>query len=327
MTMRITMTQAAMGESGSVLAAGSTYTVSVGFGREMVLTRKWATDTDNVIPERQRLEYQEEKSAAAQALVSGDGSPVYPSSEYHCHCYAPLATDSDRTFRDISGALADGAFQTNLAAAAAWATAGFLTQANPASAGQLTMVEFPALSWDWAAGDSLFVHWAGRLTPEGSDMVFLGDTTGASFGNGIRLLSSSTGKLKANAYQQTGSLSRFSGTGTSTVFEASVTHSMAVCFSPAGIAFWSDGARDATYASGFIMPSSGGLVSTVNTATLKLGGDGGTASSIQNGPAMQTRALAILKGRRDAPPAIADLDALAAALHRNPAGLVSAAAW
>jgi hypothetical protein len=40
----------------------------------MVLTRKWATDTDNVIPERQRLEYQEEKSAAAQALVSEAGN-------------------------------------------------------------------------------------------------------------------------------------------------------------------------------------------------------------------------------------------------------------
>lgn len=268
----------------------------------------------------------EPKVQAISGVVSGDGSPIYPSDEYHAHFFAPLAIDSDTRARDISGSLGDGAFQVNLAASAAWATAGFLTQANPTSAGQLTMVEFPALSWDWAAGDSLFVFWVGRMTPEGSDTVFLGDTTGATFGNGIRLLSSSTGKLKANAYQQTGSLSRFSGTGTGTVFETGVTHSMAVCFSPAGIAFWSDGARDATYSSGFIVPS-GGLVSTVNTATLKLGGDGGTASSIQNGPAMQTRALVILKGRRSAPPTVADLDALVAALHANPGALVSSAAW
>ena len=264
--------------------------------------------------------------SAVSSLVSGDGSTILPSPEYLAHFYAPLAIDSDTKARDISGALGDGTFQANLAASAAWATAGFLTQANPATISHLTMVEFPAISWDWAAGDALFIFWAGRMTPEGSDTVFLGDTTGASAGNGIRLLASSTGKLKANAYQQSGTLSRFGGTGTSTIAEASVTHSLAVCFHPDGLAYWSDGARDATYASGYLMPS-GGVVSTINTATLKLGGDGGTSGSIQNGPAMQTRALVVLKGRRSAPPAIADLDALVAALHRNPAALVSAASW
>lgn len=265
-------------------------------------------------------------ATATRDSVSEDGSSILPSTEYVTHFYAPLAIDGDTKARDISGALGDGTFQTNLAASAAWATAGFLTQANPTGVGQLTMVEFPAISWDWSAGDCLFIFWAGRLTPEGSDTVFIGDTTGASAGNGVRVLSSSAGKLKANAYQQSGALSRFGGTGTSTVFEASVTHTIAVCWHPSGLAYWSDGARDATYSSGFLMPT-GGAVSTVNTATLKLGGDGGTSGSIQNGPAMQTRALVVLKGLRSAPPVIADLDALVAALHRNPAALVSAASW
>lgn len=74
MTMRITMIQSVMGEAGSLLVAGGTYTVSDGFGRELVLTRKVATDTDNVIPEPQRLG--EAQIAAVQALVSDAGNLV-----------------------------------------------------------------------------------------------------------------------------------------------------------------------------------------------------------------------------------------------------------
>ncbi len=48
MTMRITMVQTRMGESGSLLTAGTTYTVSDGFGAAMV-GAKYATDTDSVL--------------------------------------------------------------------------------------------------------------------------------------------------------------------------------------------------------------------------------------------------------------------------------------
>ncbi|MDH4391257.1 MAG: hypothetical protein QE285_07515 [Aquabacterium sp.] len=73
MTMRITMIQARLGESGSVLAAGSTYTVSDLFGRTMVYN-KFATDTDNAMLEPQR--FTEPGIAATQALVSGAGSSL-----------------------------------------------------------------------------------------------------------------------------------------------------------------------------------------------------------------------------------------------------------
>lgn len=264
------------------------------------------------------------QSDGAGSYSALGGSTV--SSEYHTHFFAPLATGTDRKAWDISGALSDGVFQTDLSAATAWATAGFLTQPNPSVANALTLVAFPAISWDWSAGDSLFVFWAGRMTPEAAETPWLGDTTGFAFGNGIRLMCSTDGKLKANAYQNSGSVSVWGPTSTAVVFESAVTHSLAVCFSPAGIAFWSDGARNAGHAAGFLMPS-GGPCSTVNANTLKLGGDGGTTSTIQNGPAMQTRALAVLKGRRANPPAIADLDALVAAMHRNSQALVSSEAW
>ncbi len=69
MTMRITMTQTRMGESGSLLTSGSTYTVSDAFGAAMV-GAGYATDTDAALtpPESQPLRL----SADGTAVVSGD---------------------------------------------------------------------------------------------------------------------------------------------------------------------------------------------------------------------------------------------------------------
>lgn len=262
----------------------------------------------------------------ATSAVTFVDTTVGASLEYHAHFYAPLAIDSDVKARDISGALSDGAFQANLSAATAWATAGFLTQPNPTVNGNLSLVAFPALSWNWAAGDSLFVFWVGRGTPEGSDTSWLGDTSGYASGNGVRLVCTSGGNVKVNCYQNSGSVSVFGATSSAAVIEASVTHSFAVCISPDGMCYWSDGARNAGHSSGFLMPS-GGPCDTSNAVTLKLGGDGATVGGIQNGIALQTKALVILKGRRDDPPAVADLDVLVAALHRNPQALVSSSAW
>ena len=262
------------------------------------------------------------------------GSTV--SSEYHTHFFAPLATGTDRKAWDISGALSDGVFQTDLSAATAWATAGFLTQPNPTVAGQQSMVAFPAISWDWAAGDSLFLFWVGRsgAAAEAAEAPWAGDTSGTAGGNGIKLTCTGTdttaGKFKVNVYQNSPAVSVFGPTSTNVVFENGVTHSLAVCIRPhvggsgGGMAYWTDGARNAGHAAGFLMPS-GGPVSTVNAATFKLGGDG--TGSPQNGIALQTRALVVLKGRRGNPPSIADMDALVAALHCNSQALVSADAW
>lgn len=73
MTMRITMTQTRMGESGSLLTSGSTYTVSDAFGAAMV-GAGYATDTDAALtpPESQPLRL----SADGTAVVSGDGALV-----------------------------------------------------------------------------------------------------------------------------------------------------------------------------------------------------------------------------------------------------------
>lgn len=75
MTMRITMTQTRMGESGSLLTAGSTYTVSKEFGAEMVGARGYATDTDGVLSSPKATGLQDMKyDPLTQSAVSGAGS-------------------------------------------------------------------------------------------------------------------------------------------------------------------------------------------------------------------------------------------------------------
>lgn len=71
MTMRITMNQARMGESGSVLAAGTTYTVSDAFGAAMV-GAGYATDTDRALTPAVST-YTPATAAVVQALVSKGG--------------------------------------------------------------------------------------------------------------------------------------------------------------------------------------------------------------------------------------------------------------
>lgn len=251
------------------------------------------------------------------------------SSGYHFHGVAKKQCNSDLKFLDLSGALNDGVFQTHLDAATAWATAGFLSQPNPSVSGNLSLITIPPLQFDYLSGDNLFFFWRGRATPEASDQPLLGDTSGTSVGNGIKVVVTASGKLKVNAYQQTGAVSRFGGTGTSTVFEASKTHSFAFAVDGAAgkLCYWSDGVRDATYASGFLAWN-GAKIDTLNAATLKLGGDGSASGGVQLGVACQHDALVILKGRRTVGiPSVAALDALVSQLHRNPAALVTAEAW
>ena len=75
MTMRITMLQTRMGESGSLLTVGSTYTVSKEFGAEMVGSRGYATDTDGVLSSPKATGLQDMKyDPLTQSAVSADGN-------------------------------------------------------------------------------------------------------------------------------------------------------------------------------------------------------------------------------------------------------------
>jgi YD repeat-containing protein len=76
MTMRITMRQTRMGESGSLLDSGSTYTVSDAFGAAMV-GATYATDTDGVLSSPKATGLQDMKyNPLTQSAVSGDGTQL-----------------------------------------------------------------------------------------------------------------------------------------------------------------------------------------------------------------------------------------------------------
>ena len=77
MTMRVTMLNTRMGESGSLLSSGSTYSVSDGFGAALVGAGN-ATDTDGVLtpPYSQPVQYSVDTAGNVSGLVGPDGGRV-----------------------------------------------------------------------------------------------------------------------------------------------------------------------------------------------------------------------------------------------------------
>lgn len=345
MAIRCTITAAnVVNEYGQTLAVGTIYTPVNDDYALALISQGRATDTDDYLEERVNAPFDEvvypvtpagyslDASGNVTGLAGPDGATIglgLASDGYHFHGFAPNQINSDLKFYDYSGALNDGTFQTQLTTTVAWANAGFLTQSDPSGVGQLWLVALPAISWDYLNGDSLFIFWRGMATPEGGDSPIMGNTGGTS-ANGFRVMVTSAGKLKLNAYQASGALSRFGGTSTGTCFEATTAHSFALAVN--GVAgthcYWVDGVRDAGYSGGFLTFGSGGIIDTVSSANVRLGGDGSTSGSVQLGVACRTQTLASLTGRRGlGTPAVADLDLLVANLHRNPQKLVSNLSW
>lgn len=126
MTMRITMTQTRMGESGSLLTSGSTYTVSDAFGAAMV-GAGYATDTDAALtpPESQPLRL----SADGTALVSGDGTnnAIFQASSRYKFFIPGQQFIGAGNAKDRSGNSADATLMSSLSDAEAWANPGYLT--------------------------------------------------------------------------------------------------------------------------------------------------------------------------------------------------------
>lgn len=269
------------------------------------------------------------ESAALSGLVSGGGilAALRQSDGYH---YAGWARDQIATatkLADQSGNGRDAVLQASVSAATAWATAGLFTIPN--STGTTGLAEIPTLDFDYAGGETLLLFWRGFATPEGSDMPLLGDTGdgSATTRQGLNLVCTSTGKMKFWLRDSAGTLSA-SGTSTATCFEAAVEHSLAVCLDglTRKYAFYVDGVRESAFVPNFLSFATGATPDTISGRTLKLGGSGRAAASVQDGIASQTRALHVLRRAIDlgAPTGIDDI---VANLHRDPTRLVSAEAW
>lgn len=284
-----------------------------------VIKRKSITDTPIAVATIDSV------TGAITALSAGEATvAVGVSQGYHLHCFAHTQGNTDAKFYDYSGHRNDGTPGADLSVATMWGTAGFASTTNPSSSN--TAIRFPSLNFDYLGGESLLVFWKGQVTPEGSDATVLGNTENAAQNSGLKIMSTSAGKVKVTAYQNSGSLSRFGGTTTAACFVASETHSFALAIdgTTGKHKFWVDGEVDAAYASGFLTLGTGGIIDTQEAVTFNLGT--GATGSGSAGIATATQALIVLKGRAGLG-CPGDIDTLVADIHRNPSRLVAADRW
>ena len=105
MTMQITMTQTRMGESGSLLVAGSTYTVSDAFGAAMVGAR-YATDTTGALtPAPSALSVGEVAATRALVLGAGNGYRTVLFGDSMVDTYETVVSGATATYNATTGDL------------------------------------------------------------------------------------------------------------------------------------------------------------------------------------------------------------------------------
>ena len=131
MTMRITMPSTRRGASGTLLDAGSTYTVSDTFGAQMVGAR-FATDTDNVLAGSPKTDKGSavrgaEWNATSSALARGDGTYI--------PAYAPLA--GPQLVAALGDSITSQAIYIRGGTVGAFQSVGFMTWAMAFSMGAL----------------------------------------------------------------------------------------------------------------------------------------------------------------------------------------------
>lgn len=264
-----------------------------------------------------------------QALVAnaGNGAELVNSTGYH---FAGIATDHINTVNrwyDFSGMGNDAVSQASITAAATWANPGYCTIPDPV--GTTALMELPALNFDYAGGESLFIFWRGFATPEAADYPMMGDSgqgTG-TYGKGISLFCKATGKMQLRLYNAAGTA--FGGGDTSTtVFSPTVENTFAVCLD--GVTrtycYWANGMREPAFASNFLSFSGGPSIDTVSGRTFKLGGSDIVPAGNQWGVLQKIKQHHILRraAGRGVP---AGIDSLVLNLHRNVQRLVTAAEW
>jgi len=269
------------------------------------------------------------QTASVQALVSnaGNGAALVNSTGYH---FAGIPGDHINTavkWFDRSGMGNDATFQATITAAAAWANAGYCTIPDPV--GTTALMAIPALNFDYAAGESLFIFWRGLATPEGTDYPVMGDSgqNSATFAKGVALICKTTGKMHLRLYDAAGTATA-GGDTTTTVFSATVENSFAVMVDGVSrtYCYWANGVREAAFASNFLSFGGGVAIDTVAGRTFKLGGSDIVTASTQWGVLQKVRQLHILR-RAAGLGTPAGIDAMVMNLHKDPTRLVTAAEW
>lgn len=241
---------------------------------------------------------------------------------YFAHCYASNQLASDGKFFDLL-AMSDGTFGANLSKAQAWGNAGFVSTLDPASGTLDTGIAFPALAWDWQAGESLLLFWRGIVTPEGANTSIMGQSFSASQ-KGPQFRALATGQADIVFRGGDGSTSMFIGSTPNTIglkpFVAGEEHSFAIACDPvARVNKW--------YVDGeFVAQNTMAAFDTYNGTNPFRLGSAAQSVTASDGLATATRALVILKGRVNKP-LPEDIATTIRRLHRQPWRLLSNEAW
>lgn len=260
--------------------------------------------------------------AATRALVSGDG--IIPHPRYWFHGSAVRQAADDGVFRDMVAGN-HGVFGANLSRANAWTNrgSGYVSTVDPIGGSTDSVIRIPGPNFDYAGGESLFIMWAGQVTPEGSDASLMGTSVSTS-ANGVRIRAGSTGRLSFVLYDTTPT-SAFSTTSTDNAlgkpFVSGERHSFAIFIDGRNRLqyMWIDGLINVNA----LTLSSGASVNTLSSGTWNIG-SGSQSPGGTEGIASKTLAFAGFKFlATDDLPAIADLTAVAQAFDRDPSALVA----
>jgi hypothetical protein len=131
-----------------------------------------------------------------KSLRIGQYKERTPSAAYR---FLGLATNStsDTTWRDRSGKDNHATLGANLAAATAWATAGYnitTEQSTGATTVPIFLLAADVWDWDWPAGDSFLIFAKGKITTPAATSALLGNSGSVASKYGMRMRTFTTHK-------------------------------------------------------------------------------------------------------------------------------------
>lgn len=241
-------------------------------------------------------------TGAVTGLVGPDGANVVlwgAHQRYFTHLFAGTQLNTDPQVYDISGAQGHATIGTDSNVTELWANAGFASTLDPTTtAGQrLRALILPALNWDYAGGESIFIWWLGKASPEAAATNLFGSYDASATQSGLRGRVSPTGKWGAAFYDGPTATFRSLGDSTLTAFDGT-THSVGV---------WLNGQTrlGTTFVDETVQVNAASVasVNTLPSATqvaggfdrLRLGADTSATGATDRGLATQTRAFVVLR--------------------------------
>lgn len=222
--------------------------------------------------------------------LNGKVKNLIVSNLYWLHVNADAAFKGDTSLKDKSMNLNDFTFGDDLSSSQALAMSRYVTTIDPTVGEPDSVMRSPSLSYDYENNESILIYFKGRITPEGSNQIFMGDTFSTT-SSGISFRVRPTGQIDLFLGDPEGGL--FSGpTSEGVVFSDDETHSFAFYLDGhlRSYKWYIDGAAD----SALILFGGGVSKNTASSDTFNVG-SGSAYPGGSAGVATRTNTLAILR--------------------------------